>query len=396
MPPKPPFINPNITDPNALRYQEMLRNSMQDNPVGISPSVPIPQLDKNLPEGFTPAQVAMMNRAQVTNSTGNPTVAGGGIFGPQAQAAGYQTPQVMPGIQPSDLLPEEAQLDPSFARNAAGNMYAMYQPHLAMRYGVVRNGLRLPPQALQPPAANGAPDQGRFKASTIESVNELNQFLASSQKATSIDPSVIEAAADSAAGAAAAMGNAPGDRSSEPISDDEKDKVRRTLEGMDDLDFYQFRQMMVRDVLNNKEQQKIIEERLQPLDITSLVMTYTLSQVVPIIPGSFEPEFEVVSLETELALKAMIARESRSMDVSEQYYLDKYGMFAIAAGLKAINKMPLTVYMDEHGFNEEKFNERLRKVLRFPLPMMASLGVNYFWFDIRVRKLFSAEKVKNG
>ena len=68
----------------------------------------------------------------------------------------------------------------------------------------------------------------------------------------------------------------------------------------------------------------------------------------------------------------------------------------ITCALRAVNRLPLPDHRDEKGFNDEKFWKKFAKILRFPLPMIASLGANYFWFDVRVRKLFVAERVKNG
>ena len=42
------------------------------------------------------------------------------------------------------------------------------------------------------------------------------------------------------------------------------------------------------------------------------------------------------------------------------------------------------------------FLKKFNMVLRLPLHMLASIGVNTLWFDVRVRKLFVAEKLGNG
>ena len=50
----------------------------------------------------------------------------------------------------------------------------------------------------------------------------------------------------------------------------------------------------------------------------------------------------------------------------------------------------------EPELDEDAFWKKFEYVARFPFHMLASLGVNYFWFDVRVRKLFVAEKLGNG
>jgi hypothetical protein len=89
--------------------------------------------------------------------------------------------------------------------------------------------------------------------------------------------------------------------------------------------------------------------------------------------------------------------ETRSLAVTEQYMIDKHSVMAITCGVKAINKKVLPDHRNKDGsFNDELFRSKFSLVVRYPFHMIASLGLNWFWFDIRVRKLFVAEKIKNG
>jgi hypothetical protein len=181
------------------------------------------------------------------------------------------------------------------------------------------------------------------------------------------------------------------------VSEDDREKIQDAVSRMDDFDFSQFREMMVRDLLNNEEQRRIVEARIKPIDISTMVIDGVAKQEVPIVPGKFWVVFQSCGGDIELALKGLIAEEAKTLDYSVQYFTDKYSMMALAAGIHSINNNPLPNHLDSNGdFDREAFLKKFKKVARFPLPMLASLGVHYFWFDVRCRKCFVMENVKNG
>ena len=72
-------------------------------------------------------------------------------------------------------------------------------------------------------------------------------------------------------------------------------------------------------------------------------------------------------------------------------------MMMVALQLVSICNKQLPSYTNDAGdFDDEKFLKKLQALSKFPMHMIASIGVNTFWFDIRVRSLFVAEKVGNG
>lgn len=341
-----------------------------NEPVAGGPTPPIPHLEAPAAQGLSMANQAVQQRAPA-----NP----GQIFQPPTQE----------GILPSDLLPAEARQDPDF-RDGPGAMYAAHQPKLAHKYGVIRNGKQLAAQQL----LSGAPGSSILKSQTVEGLEAVAKFNKERRHVESGDQKIEEDAARGAGGAAASIANGPGDRDVKPVDVEE---VKKRLNAMDDFDFAAFRQAMMKDLLNNDEQRKIVEERLDPLDLTDLIMQGFVTQVVPIVPGKFEPEFQSMSAEEDLALKRMVMEETKSLAATEQYMLDKFSIMSVALGVRSINKKPLPDHRDASGsWSDDKFRAKFNLVVRYPFHMIASLGVNYFWFDIRVRKLFVAEKIKNG
>jgi hypothetical protein len=295
------------------------------------------------------------------------------------------------GILPGDTLPEQARSDPAFIEGH-GSMFAAAQPNLASKYGVVRRGQLIPPQALR----QGQPAQ--LRPETIRDLETLKELQAKTNVngLPETDSEAERAVDDTVAGAAGRAGNVTGDTSNKPITDQEREKLNKTVEGMDEFDFDTFRQMMMKDLINNPKQKDVIEKKLSPLSIDDLIMHNRSTQKVPIVAG-FTPEFQSLTAEEDLALKRLIMQESKTVEVNDRYLLDKLSIMSIAVGLKNINGKPLGDHLDNDGnFDDAKFWLKFNRVMKLPLQMIASIGVNIFWFEQRVRKLFVAEKVGNG
>jgi hypothetical protein len=270
-------------------------------------------------------------------------------------------------------------------------MYASSQPELARKYGVIRNNQRVPPQALSRPQPPLSPD-GRpippksLSPETIEGLKTLEQLQQQQAQATQQqqEKKIEDESKASLAGDAARLGSGLADRSEGP-------------QAISEMDLDTIRNRMVQDLLQNEQQRAIVEARLAPLDLGELVMNGFITQVVPIIPGKFEPEFQSLTAEDDLGIKRLIVSEANALKVDDRYLLDKFAIMGVTCALRAINKKPLPDHRDAQGnFNDDLFWAKFNKVCKFPLPLLASLGVHYFYFDVRVRKLFVAEKIKNG
>lgn len=283
-------------------------------------------------------------------------------------------------IGPMDMLPPQAMADPEF-RQGMGAQYAASQPELARKYGVLRGDTFVPPQALaaQTPRTPGTP--GKISPETVQGLQVVKalQQTADQHAIAQQEKQAEQASENSAAGVAAKAGA----QHDPPTMTNEFD-VERFLE----------RQSL--DLINNKEQREIIESRLKPMDIAELIINGVIGQRVPIIPGKVEVDFQSVSGEEDLAIKRLVMTDANALAVTERYHLDKFSLMALTVGIAAINDKPLPSHKKNNIFDDELFWVKFNSVLRFPMPLLAALGANYYWFDIRVRKLFVAEKVKNG
>jgi hypothetical protein len=309
------------------------------------------------------------------------------IVAPPSAAPPPRGPAPIP-ILAGDILPDEATKDPAY-KEGGGARYAANQPHLAQKYGVIRGGRRIPPQQLATPGAKGLSEK------TLDDMKTIEELQKTRGKAEA-DNSAEHAAATGPAGAAGRLGNSPeeGPQTRPRMSNDEK--VER-LKRMDDFDFNAFREAMMKDILNNDDQRKIIEARCKPMDITDLIVQGFVTQRVPVIPDKFELEFQSMRGDEDLAIKRLIMIENKGVEVAERYLLDKFSIMGVTIGLAAVGNNPLPTHLDNDGrFNEDAFWEKYEIVSRFPFHMLASIGVNYYWFDIRVRSLFVADSLGNG
>lgn len=245
-------------------------------------------------------------------------------------------------------LPPEAQADPSF-RPGVGSMYAGNQPGIQQKTRRQRG-------------------EGILSEETIEGLDAISDFQ---KKAEEEQAKVTEAELEKEV------------TKSDPVFDDL---------GMDD-DFIQ----NLRDKkneLDTPELREAIEKRCKPIDIVQLIEDGEGRQDVPIIRKVLTVTFRTVSGEEDLAIKRDLFTE-RGPDV---YVYDRLNMMMLAASLYAINGQPLPDHLDKRKrFDKDAFKHKFASVIAYPIQMLASLGINFEWFDHRTRRLFvDLGPLKNG
>jgi len=376
-----PHIDPRVTDPKAVAYQQKLKASQGSRPRG-GESTPIPRLDAEPEPGMTMSEQALSQRGQRPQTMDS-------IFGGAPAPSAKKSPILM-----SDMLPPDAQNDPAFVKGA-GSLVAANQPHLVQKYGVLRGGQHIPASELF--GKKSSSQKGKLSPETQAGIAAIAEMRRKHQEATDPEKRIEKEAEGSLAAEAAKIGNLPGDDDPRPLSDEERKKLQNTAMRTDDFDFDTLRQMMMKDLLNNPEQKEIIESRLVPMDLGDLVMGGEVRQVVPIVPEVFWVEFRSVSSIEDLSIKRLLVEEAKGVNVDDRHILDKFAIMVLTLGLHAVCGNPLPSHVDDQGkFSEDLFWRKFEVVSRMNIHMVASLGVNYFWYDLRVRKLFVAEKVKNG
>ena len=323
----------------------------QRQPHGGAPAVDIPPLNANPIEGAG----SMADQAQILRGPTSPLSP---AYSPQMaqMMSDPQTPPMVPRMAPGGQM----------MSGPAGGPFAPLPPSAAEQPGF-RQGVGSMVQGNQPGIDPGGYTP-KISPDTQHSMQALAAFQTEAQKQQETPPetevsSKLKQALDS-----------------------DEDLYRELREVMDDPAQW--------NLLNNPKRRKEIEGRLEPMDITDVIIHGEIRQIVPVVLNKLEPEYRSVSAEEDLAVKQMMFGETGS----DRYLMDKYTIMQLALGLVAMNGEELPSHLDEHKkFNEDKFIKKFEKIVKFPLQLIADLGVQYLWFDERVRTLFlgGTEELKN-
>jgi hypothetical protein len=148
-------------------------------------------------------------------------------------------------------------------------------------------------------------------------------------------------------------------------------------------------------ILNNKKRRIAIESRCKPMNIEDLLLKDEVVQVVPILPDKFEVTFRSMTPEENLYIKQYIAKNDQ--EKSDQYVLEKFALCQLACSVMAINGKAFPEHRNSDGSpSDALFEIKLKMLLKKSGYVIADLGINYMWFDIRVRRLLNPELLGNG
>ncbi len=417
-----PYLHPAIaTSPEAIaaqtyENQARARAAQRGLPKYTAerpgPGPAMPPLEAQHQGGMTIEQQAGIHGARPEQRVAQTTAAAAGSIvdgapqqgfslGSMQGAPGARQTQRTPaqlGILGSDTLPREAQDDPNY-HHGAGSALATNQPHMAMKYGVIRNGMHISAQALQAnqgPSSSG-PQGARPITETMRDLQRLSSAVAPPTSLPQTDEEA-EAQASNMSSSASQRAGRPPEAPQSPEEQKAQDaRVQDAIQKLDDFDYDALRKQLQRDEINSPEQRAIIEERLQPLSLDELILRDRVTQTIPIQPGVFWVTFQSMTGDDDLALKRLLMAETKSIEVTERYLLDKFSIMSLAAGLTSINNNPVPSHLDKDGnFNDDLFWLKFGWVLKRGIHMLASIGANHTWFELRVRRLFVVERVKNG
>lgn len=224
---------------------------------------------------------------------------------------------------------------------------------------------------------------------TLAGLRALNEQMA----ATNQMPPPPESATQPEAPAAP---SAPEKKSITKLSEDE----RRAAAETSDLDLDLMLARLRSDIINNDKEREAVESRLTPMDLTDGLLTGEFKQVVPIVPKKLEVLFRSLSpLENE-EMRRKLLEEVIADERIANLQGEKLGLWQTVAAVKMINgqEMPshLRTVKGANEFMWEVFDQKVRLFMSYPGPLIQSLSTNAYWFDLRVRKLFTTATLKNG
>jgi len=147
-------------------------------------------------------------------------------------------------------------------------------------------------------------------------------------------------------------------------------------------------------ILNNKKRRKEIEDRCEPMNFDDLILKDEVRQTVPIKPGQFEPRFRTMSPEESLFMKQFLAKD---VNANDAYSVEKFSLCQLACALVSLNGQDFPDHRKPDGTpDEDLFKIKLKKLMKKSGYIIADMAINYYWFDIRVRKLIAPDRLGNG
>lgn len=169
--------------------------------------------------------------------------------------------------------------------------------------------------------------------------------------------------------------------------------------------------LVMNDILRQPKQRTVVEKRITDvLNLTHLVLKNFVEQRVPIIPPTAEgpglvPTYRSLEADEEMAVKLEVSKiADKYQFASGQYLVSLQSLLQLAVALRAINGQPVPYGVRRKAatkesapeIDPESLWECYRWLVRKPSQMLASLLIHHTYFELRVRKLFDAERVGNG
>lgn len=230
---------------------------------------------------------------------------------------------------------------------------------------------------------------------TIAGLSALHQQTAAQQKPPAPPPPQQPVPQDTAAAEAKP---AEAKKSVTKLSDDEAQRLTETS----DIDFDLMMQRLRNDVLNNEEERKAVESRVKEMNLADGLASGEFRQHVPIKPGALEVVFRSISpLENEEIRQKLLEQQLEDEKLANSSVLsERYGFMQTVAAVHSINgqEMPKHIGVEKgmRVFKWDVFTKKVQLFMGYPSPFIHSLSTHAYWFDLRVRKLFSSTSLKNG
>lgn len=191
------------------------------------------------------------------------------------------------------------------------------------------------------------------------------------------------------------------------LSDEDRDELEQGLERIDDLRLQEMLRRITTDPINNEEQRAIADERANaedPLDIGRIISEGVATQWVTISKGKLRVLFRQTSpwedQEIRRILSDLVAKGPENGGIHDDVRAEVYGLMQMVCTVVQINEHEYPKHLSggisRMVFNDEVFMQKYAAITRQPGSLTHVLSTHAWWFDARVRRLFSMDSLKNG
>lgn len=180
------------------------------------------------------------------------------------------------------------------------------------------------------------------------------------------------------------------------------EEERRAAAETSDIDFDLMMKRLRNDVVNNEDERKAIEAKLKPMDLADGLMTGEFRQYVPISEGKLEVVYRSISPMENEEIRRKILDEVIADERIANLASEKLGFWQMVASIHSLNgqEMPAHTKKADKGagrqFIWDTFMNKVNLYMSYPTPLIHALSTHAYWFDLRVRKLFTSAALKNG
>ena len=149
------------------------------------------------------------------------------------------------------------------------------------------------------------------------------------------------------------------------------------------------------ELTQEEKLRKVIEERLEDIDIGEYLMSGEIRQEIPIIPEKLVVTFKTVSDLEESYVDNTISAEPST--ISNRQFLRKMNELALVIHIYSVNgnKWP-TLVNGDGTINEESVHSRLRHIKKLSSPIFNLMTQNLAWFTDRVNSALTSSALGNG
>lgn len=153
----------------------------------------------------------------------------------------------------------------------------------------------------------------------------------------------------------------------------------------------------LRNEMMSKERRELIESKLDPLDVTDLLVSREIQQTIEVIPNKLAYTLRTFTEREHI----WILKHLYNYPGSDQYVEELYNMFKVTCCFVGMNGKLVPDHRKNPGKADEEVDEKLFEkkfgiVSGMPSQLVADLGVQCNWFNDRVNQLFSVKNLKNG
>jgi hypothetical protein len=138
-----------------------------------------------------------------------------------------------------------------------------------------------------------------------------------------------------------------------------------------------------------------VEDRLDPLDIGQYLMSGTLLQTVPVIPGKLVVRFRSVTALEEVYVDAQLSDANEKL--TGRQFIRRQNEWALATHVHSLNETAWPSIFDGNGtVNDKSMEMRMKNVRKLPSAVFQMLVNQMSFFLDRINNALTLEALGNG